>query len=372
METSPGRTRRIRVDHAHGSYDVVVGEGELDRLGDHVAEAAPAHRYAVISDDTVAGFYGDRALAALASSGLRAELFRFAAGEASKSRAMWARLTDELLGAGFGRDSAVVALGGGVTGDLAGFVAATFMRGVPVIQVPTSLVAMIDASVGGKTGVDTRAGKNLVGVFHAPRRVVADSQATGTLPVDERRQGLAEALKHGAILDERYFSAIVENAGVLLEGSVPATTEAVHRSVELKAEVVLGDERERGRRQVLNFGHTIGHALEAASEYRLGHGTAVAWGMVAEAFMGERVGVTAPGTSQKLRSACERLGFPRPSGIDPDAAARFLAADKKSRGGRPRFVLLERVGCVASDQGWSREVQEAVVKAAFGDVLDGG
>ena len=361
--------RSVPVDHAGGRYEVRVAVGELDRLGAHVSRVAPAFRYAVVADETVAALYGDRALTALDASDLRADLFTFPAGERSKSRTSWARLTDQLLERGFGRDGAVVALGGGVTGDLAGFVAATFMRGLPLIQVPTSLVAMIDSSIGGKTGVDTSTGKNLVGAFHAPRVVVADPALGGTLPVEERRQGLAEALKHGAILDADYFAGIVGDAEVLLEGAVPETADLVHRSVELKAGVVRADERESGRRQILNFGHTIGHALEAALEYRIGHGTAIMWGMIAEAAIGEHVGITERGTSVRLAHARAELGFSALPALDVAGVTAYLTADKKSRAGRPRFVLIEDIGRVSKSDGWSHEVSPSVIDAVLADVL---
>jgi 3-dehydroquinate synthetase len=188
-----------------GSCSIVVEPGALASLGERLSATAPAHRYAVVSDETVAALYGEAALASIAQSGGHAELLTIPPGEVHKTRETWAALTDRMLDAGFGRDTTVVALGGGVVGDLAGFVAATYLRGVPVVQVPTTLLAMIDAAVGGKTGVDTRHGKNLVGAFHQPAAVVADTRTLGTLPPAQLRAGLAEAIKHGAIADERYF-----------------------------------------------------------------------------------------------------------------------------------------------------------------------
>jgi 3-dehydroquinate synthase len=272
-------------------------------------------------------------------------------------------LTDEFLDAGVGRDAAVVAVGGGVTGDLAGFVASTYLRGIPVVQVPTSLVAMIDASVGGKTGVDVRAGKNLVGSFHAPEVVIADPDVTTTLETDERAQGLVEAIKHGAILDEAYFEDIRSEAAPLLAGDPDAIRTAVLRSVEIKAGVVAQDEHEGGLRQILNFGHTLGHAVEAASDYAMGHGSAVAAGMVLEAELGESLGITARGTSGRLAEAVASLGVGGAVRV-PGGAERvlsYLGTDKKSRRGRPRFVLLNRVGSVQDDGGWSQEVPGAEV-----------
>jgi len=355
-------------------YPVVVGSGALSRLPELVSPRLRAHRWAVISDATVAALYGDAVLGSLEAAGQEARLFTFPPGERQKTRSTWAELTDALVEAGFGRDSAVVALGGGVTGDLAGFVAATFLRGVPVIQVPTSLVAMVDASVGGKTGVDVPAGKNLVGAFHPPRLVLADPETASTLPRRERAQGLVEALKHGAILDERYFDDIEASLPRLLEGEIEATERTVFRSVELKAAVVGEDEREAGYRQILNFGHTIGHALEAASSYELPHGSAVAMGMILEARLGERLGVTEAATSGRLRRATEALGLPAvlDRSTDPTLVSRFLGADKKRLEGRVRFVLLRRLGSVDAEGGWSRSIPQEEVRAVLEEAGAGG
>jgi 3-dehydroquinate synthase len=303
-------------------------------------------------------------------AGERVSLHTFPAGEAHKSRESWLDLTDDLLAGGLGRDGAVVAVGGGVTGDLAGFVAATFMRGIPVVQVPTSLVAMIDASVGGKTGVDVPGGKNLVGAFHPPRVVVADPAVVETLPREERAQGLAEAVKHGAILDGAYLERLGAEGADLLDARARAVEWAVERSVELKADVVGRDEREGGLRQILNFGHTLGHALEAASGYGVPHGTAVARGMVLEARLGEELGVTAAGTAEHLSEVLGRVGLEpgTPGPVDVEGILGWTRVDKKVRGGRVRYVLLREPGAVARapDGGWSHAVDDAAVRRILG------
>lgn len=357
LESAPDSVGAVPVMTSTGSYPVLVGLGLLERIPEFLREYAPTNRYAVISDDQVASLYGGSLMARCAEDGLEASLFTFPHGEASKSREQWSRLTDELLEAGIRRDGVVVALGGGVAGDLGGFVAATYLRGIPLVQVPTSMVAMIDASVGGKTAVDVRAGKNLVGAFHPPKVVVADPLAIATLPVDERAQGLAEAIKHGAILDARYFDDLSEAAQELLAGDPRATRAAVLRSVELKARVVTEDEHEEGFRQILNFGHTIGHAIEAASAYSVGHGAAVAAGMVLEARLGERLGLTATGTSERLSGALSRFGLGSVPRLEagPEAILGYMGMDKKARRGRVRFVFLRSVGTVHGDGGWSAE-----------------
>jgi 3-dehydroquinate synthase len=360
----------VLVGSRGGAYPVLVGSGLLAHLPELLREYAPGHRYAVVSDDHVGSLYGEAAVERCREAGLRVELLTFPRGEGSKTRQQWTVLTDRLLAGGFGRDTVIVALGGGVTGDLAGFVAATYLRGIPVVQVPTSLVAMVDASVGGKTGVDARAGKNLVGAFHPPRVVVADPSTTRTLPPAERAQGLAEALKHGAILDETYFEALGEEASGLMEGDVAATRRAVLRSVQIKARVVSEDEGESGFRQVLNFGHTIGHAIEAAASYAIGHGTAISAGMVLEARLGEGLGVTDPGTAERLAGTLARFGLGRiPPDVAPvDSVLGFLGADKKARRGRPRYVLLKRVGEVEGARGWSREVPDTSVSEVLAEI----
>ncbi|MSR36492.1 MAG: 3-dehydroquinate synthase [Gemmatimonadetes bacterium] len=365
----------VRAGDGRQDYEVFVGPGLLGSLPQLLRAHAPAHRYALITDSTVAELHGTRLHGELVAGGVRCDLLVFPAGESNKTRGSWSELTDGLLRAGVGRDGAVLALGGGVTGDLAGFVAASYLRGIPVVQLPTSIVAMVDSSVGGKTGVDVPAGKNLVGAFHPPRLVVADTSTVATLPRTERAQGLVEAVKHGAIVDLAYLDRLEADLESLLDGAPPATTDAVVRSVEIKAHVVSEDEREAGLREVLNFGHTLGHALEAAADYRLPHGSAVAVGMVLEARLGETLGITRAGAAERLAAVARRLGLSLapPPDLDHDAVIGFVRADKKARHGRARYVLLEELGRVAREQGrWSREVPEEAVADVLRGWDDGG
>jgi 3-dehydroquinate synthase len=272
-----------------------------------------------------------------------------------------------MLADGFGRDSAVIAVGGGVVGDLAGFVAATYMRGIPFIQVPTTLLAMIDASIGGKTGVDTPAGKNLVGAFHQPVAVIADPDVLRTVPVAHLRAGLAEALKHGVIADAAYFDDVASAAPEIVSGSrgaAGALERVVVRSVVIKADVVRRDEREAGVRKTLNFGHTLGHAIELGSGYQMLHGEAVAVGMVLESRVAERVGVAERGTSDRVRAAIERSGLPaaRPADQSPDEILAATRGDKKVRSGVVEYALPSRIGMMAGeDLGWAVPVADDVV-----------
>jgi len=246
-----------------------------------------------------------------------------------------------------------------VVGDLAGFVAATFMRGIPVVQVPTSLMAMVDAAIGGKTAVDTPAGKNLVGVFHPPAAIIVDPQVLATLPLNQIRAGFAEIVKHGVIADEPYLRGVAGDAEILLAKG-GATSDrmlaAIVRSVEIKASIVSRDEREEGLRKTLNFGHTIGHAIELVSGYSLLHGEAVAIGMALEGRLAERVGVAIPGTADAITAALRAFSLPTtlPDAIESEAVIAAMGSDKKARGGKSRFALPSRVGSMAGEEsGWT-------------------
>jgi 3-dehydroquinate synthase len=285
-------------------------------------------------------------------------------GESNKTRETWARLTDQMLANGYGRDCVVIALGGGVVGDLAGFVAATFMRGIPVVQIPTTLLAMVDASIGGKTAVDTPAGKNLVGVFHPPAVVLVDPQALATLPLREMRAGIAEIVKHGVIADEAYLREVASRAAEVLSasGSTSDTMlSLIVRSVEIKADIVSRDEREDGLRKTLNFGHTIGHAVELVSGYSLLHGEAVAIGMALEGRLAEIIGVAQTGTAADISKALQSAGLPTdlPKGFEGDAVIEAMRADKKGRLGKTRFALPARIGAMAgAETGWTVSVRD--------------
>jgi 3-dehydroquinate synthase len=321
------------------------------------------HRVAVITDSNVGPLH-----AAAVCDGLRQAdpvLLTMPAGEAHKTRETWAALSDQLLDAGLGRDSLIVALGGGVVGDVAGFVAATYLRGIPVIQVPTSLVAMIDAAIGGKTGLDVPAGKNLVGAFHPPTLVAIDPPLLATLPADELRSGLAEAIKHGVIRDAAYFASLAEQGALLTQPSAAgsaAMQALIERSVAIKCAVVSADPREAGERKILNFGHTLGHAIEAESAYALRHGEAVAIGMVLEAALGEALGVTESGTAAAIAALLSRVGLPTSTGFDADRLLARTRSDKKKAAGRVEYALPAGIGHFAQ---WSRAVPDADVLAVL-------
>lgn len=354
----------VLVHHALGSYPVYVEAGALARLDQLVGQHLPGRRVAMIADAAVHDLYRN---GRMGSAPWLGETITFAAGEKSKTRDSWARLTDTLMERGFGRDTALIALGGGVTGDLAGFVAATYMRGVPYLQVPTTLLAMLDASVGGKTGVDTPQGKNLVGAFHPPAAVIADPQTLATLPDRDYRAGLAEAVKHGLIADRGYFEWMETDAQAIASRGLEPLTRLIRRSVEIKADVVSGDERESGRRAILNAGHTVAHALERISGYELPHGEAVALGLVVECELAEQLGVAPAGLRNRVAALLGRLGLPGrlPPRLDAGALLESMASDKKNRGGQIHFALASEMGEMHRENGWTTPVAAEAIGAAL-------
>jgi 3-dehydroquinate synthase len=358
--------REIRL----GGSSIRVGRGLFDRAGAIAREVAPAHRYALITDSNVGSLYAEKVRNQLEKGS--AEVLTIPAGESNKTRESWARLTDQMLAKKFGRDSVVIALGGGVVGDVAGFVAATFMRGIPVVQIPTTLVAMVDASIGGKTGVDTPAGKNLVGAFHPPAAVLVDPQLLATLPLREMRAGFAEIVKHGVIADDVYLREVASGASEMLSAGGSASDRMLSlivRSVEIKAAIVSRDEREEGLRKTLNFGHTIGHAVELVSGYSLLHGEAVAIGMALEGRLAEQIGVAKAGTAATIVKALQSAGLPTdlPTGFMAGEVIEAMKSDKKGVSGKTRFALPLRIGAMAgAETGWSVQVGDDQLREVLG------
>lgn len=354
----------VIVNHALGSYPVYVEPGLLGRVDAVAREHLSGRKVALISDATVHDLYQAGRLGPVAWAG---ETLTVPPGEQSKSRESWARLTDELLERQFGRDSGLIGLGGGMIGDLTGFVAATYMRGVPYVLVPTTLLAMLDASVGGKTGVNAPQGKNLIGAFHPPAAVIADPAVLSTLPEPEYRAGLAEAVKHGLIADAAYFEWIEAEASAIASRDPQAVARLVRRSVEIKAEVVSQDERESGRRAILNAGHTVAHALEQTSNYQLRHGEAVALGLIAECEIGERLTITAKGLRGRVAGLLERLGLPVrfPGRLDHASVLNHMLADKKNRGALIHFALPVELGRMRQADAWTTPVAAASIEAAL-------
>ena len=360
----------IQVGLGERSYAITIGAGVMEQIGPSLQAAKIAKRYGIISDDRVGALYGEQILSSLQQAGIAGELILFTHGEASKHLQTIGHLASMLAERGFDRGDGLVALGGGVTGDITGFLASIYMRGIPFVQVPTSLLAQVDSSVGGKTGVDIPQGKNLVGTFYQPKAVFIDTNVLRSLPADEFLSGMAEVIKYGASIDADFFSWLGENCAAILGLESSVIIPMIRRCCELKASVVEQDEREGGLRRILNFGHTIGHAVEAASGYQLIHGFAVAIGMRAIAELAVRCGYTDQKVAETITGLLRQYRLPTeiPSGIDRSLLRKYLQADKKTIGGRVFFVLPEAIGKVRiTDQ-----VSDADIDATLAAVSSGG
>jgi 3-dehydroquinate synthase len=339
------RMPSVHVDLAERAYHVLVEPGLLSQAGETLKKAGiSGGRAAVISDETVAGFHAAALLESLEAAGFRPTLHTVAAGEASKSMTSVEELCREMIRAGHDRKSLVVALGGGVVGDLAGFVASIFYRGIPFVQIPTTIVAQVDSSVGGKTGVNVGEGKNLLGAFHQPRLVIVDPDTLRTLPDREFHEGFAEAIKHAAIRD----AAMLENLAALDPTGREVPADLIARNIAIKARVVEADEHEtKDIRALLNFGHTIGHGIEAAVPYgEMLHGEAISLGIRAALFLSERHARLAPEDSAKVIALLEKFHLPLvlAETITTDTVMEKLARDKKFSSGAIRFVVLDALG----------------------------
>ncbi len=359
----------IRVSGRSVTTRVVIGGGEADRAETWLAPLAPS-ACVVVSERNVLAVLGDQVGQALKSAGRSCETYAFAEGEASKSGAMITALHEFFSHVGLDRRGVVIAFGGGVVSDVAGFAAATWMRGVRHVNVPTTLEGMIDASIGGKTGINLPTGKNLVGAFHHPVLVVMDPQCLGSLPPRDLRAGLAESVKHAVVFDEAFVTWHEANAGKILALDPPVTEALLRRNAEIKSGVVAADPyEETGVRALLNFGHTIGHAIESASGYGLRHGECVALGMAAACRISVGQSGLAPAEAERIVRLIRLLELPSTLGasvakagcVEVDAVMARLASDKKVVQGRARFVLLERIGKACLAEGVSRaDVREAV------------
>ena len=346
--------RVVKVPLTDRTYSIRIGRGLLARLGLECSSLRLGSRCAVISDRNVARLYGKSAVESLASAGLESILVTVPAGETAKSLRSVEECYDQLAKHRLERKSFIVALGGGVVGDLAGFVAASYLRGIPFVQVPTTLLAQVDSSVGGKVGVNLKAGKNLVGAFYQPQLVLCDLATLDTLPKREFHAGLAEVIKYGIIFDVALFRRLELHLPQILERDQALLTAVVARCCAIKAAVVVQDETESGLRAILNFGHTIGHALEAISGYgEYLHGEAISIGQVAAAHLSRAVLNFPAQNVDRIRALFERAGLPTTVDLSRRQRARLLEAmrlDKKVSGGEIKFVLAERIGKVVFGQ----------------------
>jgi 3-dehydroquinate synthase len=359
--------RRVTVPLGERSYSILIGSALLPGLGAECAGLQLGRRCAVISDTRVAPKYGKPVVASLKNAGFDPAVIRIPAGEPAKRLSIVERCYDQLARHRLERNSFIVALGGGVVGDLAGFVAATYLRGIDFVQVPTTLLAQVDSSVGGKVGVNLAAGKNLVGAFYQPRLVLCDVETLKTLPARELRAGLAEVLKYGIIYDAAFFERLEKDLPLLLKLEREALIEVVARCCEIKAEVVSKDERESGLRAILNFGHTIGHAIEAISGYgKYLHGEAISIGQVAAAKLSQRQLTLTVDEMGRILNIFSRAGLPTKVRFRKRQFTALLDAmrlDKKVIGGEINFVLARRIGEVVCGQ--------QVPVAAIAEVLNG-
>jgi 3-dehydroquinate synthase len=355
----------LNVSLAERSYPILIGPGLLSD-GARLAASLPSRDLLLVSNTTVAPLYADRVRAALPDR--RVIDVRLPDGEQFKTLEYMQQVLDVAVANRLGRDGIVLALGGGVVGDLAGFAAACYQRGVAFAQLPTTLLAQVDSSVGGKTGVNHPGGKNLIGAFHQPCAVFADTTTLRTLPQRELRAGLAEVVKYGLIFDVTFLEWIEANVERLLKLDDEALAHAIHRSCELKAEVVRRDEREAGDRALLNLGHTFGHAIETATGYTQWlHGEAVAAGMVVAADMSARMGLLRAADVERVRGLLARIGLPvEPPRFGAQRALEYMSVDKKVKSGRIRLVLLERLGAARFTADYADEALRSTLAAHFG------
>lgn len=367
-------TETVRVGLGARSYDILIGEGLLARAGDLIGPLLPRPRTVIVTEARVASLHLAALQAGLAAAGVESEAIVLPPGEATKSMAQLAALCDELLRLKVERDDLIVAFGGGVIGDLAGFAAAILRRGVGFVQVPTSLLAQVDSSVGGKTGVNSAHGKNLIGAFHQPRLVLCDIGVLGTLTARDFLAGYGEVAKYGMLGDAAFFAWLEENAPTMA-GDAARLIHAVRRCCVMKAEIVARDETEKGDRVLLNLGHTFGHALEAATGYsdRLLHGEGVAIGCALAFEASARLGLCAQEEPSRVREHLDRMGMKKDladiPGELPDAAGlmALMAQDKKVRQGRLAFILARGIG----DSFVTRDADLSVIEAMLAEELQG-
>jgi 3-dehydroquinate synthase len=355
--------RKVRVDLGEKSYDIVIGYGIEQEIIDFVRQAGFSQKGLLITDTNVGPLYGRKMQKILEQAGLEVTLVQIPAGEKSKSLTVANELFTRAIEAGLDRKSPVFALGGGVVGDLAGFVAASYMRGVPFVQLPTSLLAQVDSSVGGKVAVNHELGKNLIGAFYQPKAVFMELDYMSTLPQREIYTGLGEIIKYGIIYDEEFFRFLEENQEKVLALEPEALTHMIARSCEIKAAVVSEDEKEAGLRRILNFGHTIGHAIEKETGYvRYNHGEAVGTGMVGAAYISEKLGLIGPQEFDRVQKLVAAYKLPlKAAGVTVDNMYVDIFHDKKTIGGKVTWVLMKSIGEVIC----RNDVPEAAVREAM-------
>lgn len=350
-------------------YEIEIGAGILKEKIAHYLSSF-SHRMAIITDDVIAPLYGEPLLRSLLSLGLDVHLFSFPHGEKNKTRATKERLEDQLFEKQFGRDTCVIALGGGVVTDLAGYLAATYCRGIPFVSIPTSLMGMVDASIGGKTGVNVSYGKNMLGCIYQPKKVFIDPSILKSLPKKELVNGIVEMIKHGLIADFALFEYLEKNSTQLNAGLLE---NAIFESCRIKQEIVEQDEKEQGKRRLLNFGHTVGHALEILSHYSISHGEAVAIGILVESYLSVQLGILPQNSLDRIKKILVEYEIPLKlsSKFSIEDLIDAMALDKKSVKGRPRFVIINTIGsAVPYGSVYCTTVEEPLLKQALKWMVD--
>jgi 3-dehydroquinate synthase len=347
------------------SYEIRIGSEILDRMALLIAKNHQAGRHIVISDANVGGLYGAELVAGLRGVGLNADLLEFPAGEAAKNINTALDVAQKLLELRADRSSMLIALGGGVVGDLVGFIASVFMRSIPYIQIPTTLMAQVDSSIGGKTAIDLPSGKNLLGTFYQPQAVFADLRYLTTLPEKEFKNGLAEIIKYGIIDDEKMFCLLEDNMESVKKGDPALLLKLVETCCRIKKSIVEIDEKEQGLRRILNFGHTLGHAIEAQSAYAVAHGEGVALGMIAAVRISENIGYLESAQRERIESLIGKSGLPvrLPVALSSEGIIGRLKMDKKKKGDVIHFVLLKKIGMPF--------INGSIEEKVIADVLEG-
>ncbi len=363
----------LHVDLGERSYDILVGPGLLSKAGALLSPLLKSKRVVIVTDSNVGPLYQDKLVRVLDKADIRSEAITLPAGEATKSIAQFEKLLEDILSLGIERGTTLIALGGGVIGDITGFAAATLLRGIDFIQVPTTLLSQVDSSVGGKTGINAKAGKNLIGAFHQPRLVLIDTESLNTLPKRELLAGYAEVVKYGLLGDVVFYDWLEENGAALLEGNQDLRREAILKSCTAKADVVRRDEKEGGVRALLNLGHTFGHALEKECGYSgdLLHGEAVAIGMVMAFEFCARAGLCTTADAERVKAYLKAVGLPVDLSSLPceswtsELLMAHMLKDKKVKDGKVTFVLVRAIG----DAFMSRDVQDNALKNYLDDLL---
>lgn len=355
-----------RIPNKAEPYEIEIQDGLLNQKLHFLSSLAS--RFAIITDDNIAPLYAEKIKQTISNLGKDAYIFSFPAGETSKTRATKEALENQLFEKGLGRDTCVIALGGGVVTDLAGYLAATYCRGVPLVMIPTTLLGMVDASIGGKTGVNVPYGKNMVGCIYQPKKVLIDPSTLKSLPFKERISGFVEMIKHGLVVDDAYFNYLEEHASDILELKGSFFEKALFDSCRIKVDIIEQDEKETGKRHLLNFGHTLGHALENLTHYSLTHGEAVAIGILVESYLSLQLGGLDQADFDRIKNMLERYKVPMhlTHHFSVTELLDTMVLDKKSLKGKPRFVILEAIGSAKTyGSTYCTTIEEPLLKHAL-------